>query len=248
MASDTKKIREAFQVIGHRGLPELAPENSASGFKLAVELGIPMVELDVRLTRDRELVVIHDNEIKKYSDGKGKVTRSEFRFLRQFEYGSYYHWRFKGEKIIKLEEALHILLPYVGVMIEIKEDKKRRRETAEELVRILERQRGMNDKVIVCSFSDKQLLEVQKYSPMIWLGLIIRTKPKKSFQKAFDLGFRSVHPHHRLAKKSLIHWAKVHGLHVYIWTINSLKAIKQWKSRGVDGVITDIPERIINQI
>lgn len=233
-----------FLVIGHRGLPKLAPENSGSGFKLAVELGIPMVELDVRMTRDKELVVIHDNDIKRVSDGRGKIHQKDFRFLRQFDYGSSFNWRFKGEKLITLEEALLILLPKVRVMIELKEDKKRRREVAEELVKLLSKREILLSEIIVCSFSEKLLLEIKRMNPFIRLGLIFRTKPKQLLRKAFNYGFNSVHPYHGVAKKPLIKWALSHGLHVYIWTVNSFKSIKKWKTNGVQGVITDIPERV----
>ncbi|MBI4398262.1 MAG: hypothetical protein HY586_03980 [Candidatus Omnitrophica bacterium] len=236
-----------FQIIGHRGVPKLTPENSASGFKLAVALGIPMIELDVRLTRDKELVVIHNNDIKKYSDGKGKVTQCDFRYLRQFDYGSYFDPRFRGEKILKLEEALDILLPRVRVMVEIKEDKIRRKEMADVLLQILEKKKQMLDKIIICSFSDKQLIEIQKRDPTIWLGLIARTKPKSSFEKACYLGFRSIHPHHRIASASLIKWAKAQGMYVFIWTVNSLKNVRHWKAREIDGIITDIPSRLIQE-
>jgi len=244
MAYPPHSESSSFLVIGHRGLPKLAPENSGSGFKLAVDLGIPMVELDVRLTRDRELVVIHDNDIRKLSDGKGKVNKKDFQYLRQFDYGSSFNWRFKGEKLLRLDEVLSILLPKVQVMIELKEDKKRRREMAEELIKVLLKRNVMLSRIFVCSFSDKLLLEIKKINPYIWLGLIFRTKPKKAFHKAFDYGFNSVHPYHRIAKKSLITWAIAQGLYVYIWTVNSFKAIKKWKARGVHGVITDIPERV----
>lgn len=235
-----------FFVIGHRGLPKLAPENSGSAFKLAVQLGVPMVELDVRLTKDKELVVVHDNDIRKISDGKGKVTKNDLRFLRQFDFGSHFHPRFKGEKILTLDEVLNILLPKVAVMIELKEDKKRRKEMAESLERTLEKRISQFSKLIVCSFSDKLLLEVQSRMPSLNIGLIFRTKPKTKFRKAYELDFSSVHPHHRLAKKKLIRWAKENGLGVYIWTVNSLKSIKKWKADGVQGVITDIPERVLN--
>lgn len=248
MATGSSTDQDSFLVIGHRGLPELAPENSGSGFKLAVDLGIPMVELDIRLTKDKEVVVIHDNDIRRISDGKGKVTQKEFRYLRQFDYGSWFHPRFKGEKLLTLKETLDILLPKVGVMIEIKEDKKTRHEMAEELVKILDKYRGMLSKIIVCSFSDKLLLDVQKYNLPVKLGLIVRTKPKKNFHNAFEFGFDSVHPYHRIANKSLIKWAKTAGLEIFIWTVDSIKSIRKWKSLGVLGVITNIPERILNQL
>ncbi|MBI4970969.1 MAG: hypothetical protein HZC17_03920 [Candidatus Omnitrophica bacterium] len=237
-----------FLVIGHRGLPKLAPENSGSAFKLAVQLCIPMIELDVRLTRDKELVVIHDNEIRKISDGKGKVSRNDLRFLRQFDFGSHFHFRFKGEKLLTLDEALDILLPSVAVMIELKEDKKRRREMSEVLFRTLAKRTEMLPKLVICSFSDKLLLEVQSRIPDARLGLIFRTKPKSKFHKALECGFSSVHPHHQIAKKKFLRWAKSNGLAVYIWTVNTMKSIKKWKSAGVQGVITDIPERIMNSL
>lgn len=245
---DLRSQSQSFLLIGHRGLPRLTPENSAAGFKLAAELHIPMVELDVRMTRDRELVVIHDDNIKKLSDGKGKVNQKDFRYLRQFDYGSSFHERFRGEKLLRLEEALEILLPKVSVMIELKEDKHRRAEIAQVLTRILEKRGLLLSGLIVCSFSYQMLLEVQKRNPEIWLGLIFRTKPKRNFMRAYELGFDSVHPHHRVAKKKLVQWAKAQGLKVFVWTLNSFKSVKKWRSLDIDGIITDIPERFINRL
>lgn len=241
-------IANTFSIIGHRGLPEIAPENSGTGFRIAAELGIPIVELDVRLTRDRELVVIHDNDIRKISDGKGKVNRSDLRYLRQFDYGRRFHSRFKGEKLLTLEEALKILLPKVIVMVELKEDKRRRREMAQALARILEKDQTLNSKLIICSFSDKLLLEVRRFLPFFWLGFIFRTKPKKNLNKAFHFGFASIHPHRRIIKKSLIELARSLDIPIFVWTVNSLKEARKWKERGVQGVITDQSAELINRI
>jgi len=235
--------RDDFLLIGHRGLPQQAQENSATTFKKAVALSIPMVEIDVRLTKDKKLVVIHNSDIKSVSNSKGKVHEHTYKYLSQFNYGYSFNEE-HYEKLLLLEEALSILLPEVQVMVELKQHKKTYKDMAVELVKVLEQFEQFSSQIVVCSFCLPLLLKIQNLNKSLSLGFIFRNKPKKSLNLALQHGFHSIHPHHRIMKKNFVDIIHSYGMKVYIWTINSFKSAQKWKEMKVDGIITDMPEKI----
>ena len=100
--------------IGHRGARAYEPENTVSSYKKALELGVDAVELDVRRTKDGEIIVIHDAEVDRTTNGKGLVSQLTLKEIKQFNTE-------KDQKIPTLEEALDFLDKKVKVLIELKE-------------------------------------------------------------------------------------------------------------------------------
>lgn len=108
--------------IGHRGLLDLAPENTMPGFELAVRRGIPIVEFDVRLTKDGVPVVIHDDTVDRTTDGHGRVRDYSFEDLRRLDAGRWFSLEFAGARVPRLEEVLECIGNKAWCLIELKED------------------------------------------------------------------------------------------------------------------------------
>ncbi|MDU4601629.1 MAG: glycerophosphodiester phosphodiesterase family protein, partial [Staphylococcus warneri] len=94
-----ERSNQSYQLIAHRGLPQDYPENTLIGYQHALALPIDMLEIDLHFTKDKQLVVIHDDTIDRTSNGKGKVKDYTLEELKKFDFGSYHDKRFKDEQI-----------------------------------------------------------------------------------------------------------------------------------------------------
>lgn len=110
----------SIDVIAHRGASAYAPENTLASFKKAMEMGAHWFELDVHLSKDDKLVVIHDNELKRTTGVEGKVTEKTWEEMKNLDAGSWFSAEFKGERLPLLEDALRLAKNKIGVYIELK--------------------------------------------------------------------------------------------------------------------------------
>ena len=138
--------------IGHRGARAYAPENTIASFKKALEIGVDAVELDVRKTKDKQLVVIHDADVKRTTDGEGLVCELTLKEIKGFSAEG-------GEKIPTLEEALDFLDKKVKVFVELKEEG-----TEEQVLRVVH-DRGLEKNVVIVSFLEDALRKVRVRRP-----------------------------------------------------------------------------------
>src|SRR3972149_5853795 len=148
--------------IGHRGARAYEPENTLRSFKKALEIGVDAVELDVRKTKDNQLVVIHDADVKRTTDGKGFVSELTLKEIKEFSAE-------KGEKIPTLKEALDFLDKKVKILIELKEA------GVEEKVLEAVRKNGLQKNVIITSFLEDALRKIRELDKEVETGLIYAT-------------------------------------------------------------------------
>ena len=145
--------------IGHRGARAYEPENTLRSFKKALEIGVDAVELDVRKTKDNQLVVIHDADVKRTTDGKGLVGELTLKKIKEFSAE-------KGEKIPTLKESLDFLDKKVKILIELKEA------DVEKQVLTAVRENGLQKNVILVSFIDEVLQKIREMDKEVEIGLI----------------------------------------------------------------------------
>jgi len=214
--------------IGHRGAKFYEPENTLRSFKKALELGVDAVELDVRRTRDGELVVIHNAEVDRTTNGKGLVSELTLEEIKQLDAG-------KGEKIPTLEEALDFLDKRVKILIELKEA------GIEEAVLKLVREKGLKNNVIVISFLEEALRRIRELDGEVETGLIY-VRHENPVEKALELKANYLLPLYRFTHSSLIRKAHENGLKVIVWTINDEKGALEYVRKGVDGITSDRPD------
>jgi glycerophosphoryl diester phosphodiesterase len=145
--------------IGHRGARAYAPENTLTSFRKALKIGVDAVELDVRKTKDNQLVVIHDADVKRTTDGEGLVSELTLNEIKGFSAE-------QGEKIPTLEEAFDLLDKKVKVFVELKEP------SEEEQLISLVRKKSLEKNVVVVSFLEDALKKVRELNKNIETGLI----------------------------------------------------------------------------
>jgi len=213
--------------IGHRGASAYEPENTLSSFRRAIELGVDAVELDVRKTKDNEIVVIHNADVNKTTDGSGSVNELTLEEIKKFVTE-------KGEQIPTLEEVLDAVGKRVKILVELKET------GIEEKVLDLIRQKGLIENVIIISFHEEALRKVRELNDVA-TGLIY-VRHKNPIQAALDLKAEYLLPLYRFTHSANVRKAHENGLKVIVWTINKEEEVAEYKKKGVDGIASDRPD------
>ena len=214
--------------IGHRGARAYEPENTLASFRRAIELGVDAVELDVRKTRDNELVVIHNADVNKTTDGNGPVNSFTLEEIQKFVTE-------KGEHIPTLEEVLDVVGKRVKVLVELKET-----DTEEKVIELIRRKKLMDD-VILISFDENILKKIRKLDDKLTLGLIY-VRHKNPIKSALALKAEYLLPLYRFTHSANVKKAHEAGLKVIVWTINTKEEAIEYNRKGVDGIATDRPD------
>lgn len=214
--------------IGHRGARAYEPENTLRSFKKALELGVDAVELDVRRTKDGEIVVIHDAKVDRTTNGKGLVSDLTLKEIKQLVTE-------KGEKIPTLEEALDFLDKKVKILIELKET------DLENRVLNSIHEKGLEKKVIIVSFLEEALRKVRELNDEMETGLIY-TRHKNPIKTALELRANYLLPLYRFTHTTNVQKAHENGLKLIVWTINKQEEVSEYVKKGVDGIASDKPD------
>jgi glycerophosphoryl diester phosphodiesterase len=214
--------------IGHRGAKAYEPENTLRSFNKALEIGVDAVEFDVRKTKDNQLVVIHDANVKRTTDGEGLVSELTLKEIKGFSAE-------KGEKIPTLKEALDFLDNKVKIVIELKE------EGVEEKVLEAIRENGLQKNVVIVSFIEEALKKIRHSDEDVETGLIY-VKHKNPFKAALELRASYLLPLYRFTHTANVKKAHENGLKIIVWTINKPEEVKEYQKKGVDGIASDKPD------
>ncbi|MDH5203442.1 MAG: glycerophosphodiester phosphodiesterase [Nitrospirota bacterium] len=212
--------------VGHRGARAYEIENTLKSYKKAIELGANAVELDVRKSHDGELIVIHDDNLKRVFGKDIPVTRMTLKELKQLT----------GDKIPTLDEALQFIDKKVEkILVELKEvgyEKK--------VLEVIKKE-NIHERVIIVSFHEIALVNVRKLDDNIETGLIY-ARHKNPINAAMKLNAQYLVPLYRLIHTKNIEDAHKNNLRVIVWTINTKQEAKQYRDKGVDGIASDKPD------
>jgi glycerophosphoryl diester phosphodiesterase len=215
-----------FLKIGHRGARAYEIENTLGSFIKAIELGVNAIEVDVRISRDGQLMLSHDANLKK-TFGKDvriiEVTLKELKHITE-------------DRIVTLEEALGFAGNKVEkLLIELKET------GYEKKVVDMVRKEKMDDRVIIVSFLEEALVNIRSLDKKIETGLIY-TKYKNPIDAALKLNAQYLVPLYRFVHRKDIAKAHKSNLKVIVWTINSAIEAQNYIAKDVDGIATDKPD------
>jgi glycerophosphoryl diester phosphodiesterase len=227
-----------FLKIAHRGYSARYPENTLPAFEKAIEAGADMIEFDVHLSRDGELVVIHDDRIDRTSDGTGRVVDQTLAELRRFSYNNGMPEQgFVG--IPTLEEVIDLAGNRAMLNIEIKNCPIRHPGIEKRIVDLLDR-KGFRDRVVVSSFDHRALAEMKRIAGDVKTGMLYNAVWIKFADEVRALGVHSIHPSLDAAEGGQLAWAKSHGLMVYCWVARERSAIERCRASGlIDGVMVN---------
>ena len=227
-----------MQVWGHRGASEHAPENTIPAIELALAQGADGVEIDVQLTRDDEVVVIHDETLERTTDGRGWVADHSFDDLLALD-ASAGHEGFSGVRIPTLADVLAATGDAL-VNIELKNSEIPYKGLEERVLEIVA-EHGAADRVVLSSFNHYSLRHLRELGTAMPLGVLYSDVLFRPWSYAAKLGVQAVHPPLRSTRRRLVEECHARGLAVNVWTVNAPDDIRRLADIGVDAIMTDDP-------
>ncbi|MFA9458592.1 glycerophosphodiester phosphodiesterase [Halalkalibacter sp. AB-rgal2] len=227
--------------FAHRGASEHAPENTIEAFEQAVEMGADYIELDIQLSQDGHLVVIHDDTVDRTTNASGDVSHYTLAQLKKLDAGSWFDVRYAGAEIPTLVDVFQAFGDHVHYCIEIKANH-RSEYMVTKLNELIEYYHLM-DVVIVQSF-DEELLHLLRKKNVTFPLIQIISRPKSGYRGKKQLSHIEKYAdgvclNARYTSPFFVKHARTKGLLVYMYTVNKRKDIKKWLNRGVTGIITD---------
>ena len=230
-------------IIAHRGAKAHAPENTMSSFQLAVESKADGVEFDIKLTKDGQIIIIHDLTVDRTTDGKGKVEDFSLSELQKLDAGKFFSEKFAGEPIPLLSDVLKNLPSHFIINIEITNYGSLLDGLAKKAV-ILVKDFGAEKQVIFSSFFPTNLMITKKIAPEIPVALLANAGFSGWLSRSNLMSGISpdyVHPFHSDVNKNFVDRQHNNGRKVNVWTVNDPGEIERLANIQVDGIITDDP-------
>jgi glycerophosphoryl diester phosphodiesterase len=222
--------------IGHRGAKGHAPENTLVSFQRAIELGVDGIELDVHLTSDKHLIVIHDDTVDRTTSGSGLVNSFTLDALIALRIDNLY-------EIPTLQEVLDFVDKRIFVNIELK-GKNTAKLVADLIEQYILEKNWTYDHFIVSSFDWNALQEIRSLNPNIAIGVLTETDLGLAIGFADFIKAKSIHPYFHLLTQEYSALMQEKGFQVLPWTVNEQEDIHKIKSLKANGIISDFPDRI----
>ncbi|MDI1257520.1 MAG: glycerophosphodiester phosphodiesterase family protein [Flavobacterium sp.] len=225
-----------IMTIGHRGAKGHFPENTLLSFRKSLEMNADGIELDVHLSADNEIIVMHDHSIDRTTNGKGAVKDLSLAALKNFRIDV-------SESIPTLNEVFDLIDKKCLINIELKVAT-----AAKPVTAIIEKYVAKKDwkyeHFIVSSFDWNALQEISNWNPKIPLGVLTETNLELAIGFSEYIKAATIHPYFHLITAENVAQMQAKGFGVFPWTINEPEDIDRIKSFNVNGIITDFPDSI----
>jgi len=222
-----------MSIIAHRGASAYEPENTLRSVNKALEMRADMIEVDVRSSKDDTIVVFHDENVKRTTNGDGYVKDLTLEELKKLDAG-------KGQRIPTLKEVIDSVRQKAILVIEIKV-----RDIEESVVKIVERE-SIEKGVIITSFYHPIVRNVKELNPTIKTGVIFKCHPVKPSELASNAQANALFPEHKYISQQMVEETHKHNLEIYPWTVEDLDKASYLIKIGVDGVVTNKPDILIS--
>lgn len=242
----------SVEIIAHRGASDLAPENTLAAVKLGWEKQAD-VEVDVYLSGDRQIVCIHDKTTKRTGGVDLAVSETECSRLRELDVGSFKSPRFAGERIPLLSEVLATIPPQQRLFVEIK--------CGQEILPLLQQtlvESGKMDRIVIIGFDLETVAAAKKLMglPTYWLKGTEQVKQTEQWiphdpqlaQTARDRGLDGLDVHYAGVTEEFVRGVRACGQKLYVWTVDDPVEAARLVSLGVDGITTNRPDWLRDQL
>lgn len=233
-------------VWAHRGASGDAPENTLAAFKLAADVGADGIELDVHFSKDHQVVVTHDDNVKRVTGFDGWVREMTLADLKKLDFSNHME-AFQGEKIPTFEEVLKLVKP-TGMVINVElKTNFQNPEGLEEATQMLVEKYGMEDRIIYSSFNHYSLRQMREVAPALPQGILYEDKLLDPWKYAGEIvGVQAIHPCFKaLNAPGVVEQCHAAGIRVHPWTVNGEEDMKWMLDLGVDAIITNYPAKCI---
>lgn len=231
-------------ILGHRGASHAAPENTLAAFREAARMGADGIELDVHLSADGVPVVMHNAQVDATTDGTGLISAMSLAQIKELDAGSHFDARFAGERVPTLEEVFAEVGQQLLINIELKAQPTHVQGVERAVVDLINRM-GMASRVWFSSFKPYMLSQARQYAPQIPCGLLYDPASVGVFLLAPFTPYEAIHPHFSMATAARVRRAQQRKLRVMAWTVDSVAVANLLAASGVDGLITNEPDRLL---
>jgi glycerophosphoryl diester phosphodiesterase len=244
-------LEELYQgrtlVLGHRGAKAYAPMNTIPAFKLALEQGADGIELDTHLTKDGHLIVLHDFTVDHTTNGQGYVKDMTLAEVKSLDAGSYFDAKFAGTRIPTLDEVFEAIGQRTFINVEIKSETIRT-DGVEKAVADCITRHAMSKRVIVSSFNPLALRRFRQVMPTVPIGYLYSSGISLLAPVMYFLPHEARHPLHSMIDATYVQWAHKNNWRVNTWTVNDPAQAVELHNFGVDAIITDSPDVMIEAL
>lgn len=233
-------------IIAHRGASAIAPENTLAAFLKAKELGIKWVEFDVMLTASEELIVFHDDELERTTNGHGHILQRSYDYLKTLDAGSWFHPSFANQHIPSLQEVLSLLhQQHLAANLEIKVLPGQETILTSRIFELLQKT-TLPSPLLISSFSFDVLKIARKISSSAILGMLMDTWQKDWLESAREIECISINVNQDLLTPARVNEIKEKGYLLLAYTVNTVERATELLSWGVDAIFSDCPSELLN--
>lgn len=223
-------------VTAHRGASGDHPENTRAAFQAAIDLQVEAIEFDVRLTRDAQPVIIHDDRVDRISNGTGLVAELELEYLLQLDAGSHMHASFAGERFLALAQTLDLMPPQMRLNVHIKATDSDREQLVPLVVEQLLQRRLLSTAFV--TGPEPTLLAARNVAPEIDICSNLPVP------RCVDIGCRILQPANGITTQALVAEAHAAGIEVHPFYADTPEEMQRLLDCGVDGILTNFPKRL----
>ena len=230
-------MKSTIWKIAHRGSSGEVPENTMASFQRAIAQGADIIETDAQLSKDKEIVLIHDETVERTTDGRGKVSQLTLKEIKSLDAGSWFGKEFSGEKIPTLSEALEVIRGRTKLNIEFKG----KDPLLVSKVTNLLKEEGFIKEAILSSFDYSFIEEAKRLEPRSTTGLLFVTLAQRGKSFSYWKWADIILPRYNLVTKNLVEKVHGKGLKIIAWTVDGPEKIKRLIDLGVDGIASNYP-------
>lgn len=234
-------------LIGHRGACGHAPENTLASMRRAAALGARWIEFDARLTRDKQIVVFHDDTLERTTNGQGRVAETELAAIQALDAGIWYGEAFRGERVPTLEQTLAVLAEQsLGANVEIKCEPEQEAESGRIIAERLRYEWPASlPPPLISSFDPAVLAAARKSAPDITLALLVKEIPADWRERLVALDCTALHCHQQWLTHELALAITDAGVPLRCYTVNDCERAEILFGWGVQSIFTDYPDRFL---
>lgn len=227
-------------VFAHRGASKFAPENTLASFQKALDMGAQALELDVTLSRDGKVIVIHDDRVDRISNGSGEVSNLLLSDIQKLDAGSWFSPQFKGEKIPALEEVFNLVKKQALINIELKNAGKRNQELVQKTAELVHTH-NLHETVIFSSFIPANVRLTRVLLPECPIGLLTLPDFLGKLEMILfpNISPDLIHPHHSNLSETFIEKQHARMRRVHTYTVNDAALMRTLIGWDVDGFFCD---------
>lgn len=236
-------------IIGHRGAMGHAPENTLASFDLGWRMGADFLECDVHLSKDKKIVVLHDETLDRTTSGTGFIGKHSWAELNKLDAGGWYHRKFRGQKLLRLDDFLRWMKPKqsksgppLRLVLELKTEKIPYPGIEEAVVKALKKS-AMIPRTIVISFNHGSVKRVKVLNRTLRTGILFHDPLPDLAARVKATRADGIFPRRNLVTPALARFARKNKLFLGTWTVNEPDEMKKMVRLGVDAVATNFPDR-----